>query len=193
LGHLPTYSAWLQQQDWTPAYRRHKQNLQLIGRNDVGKRWVLKNPSHMHALDALMAVYPDALVIQMHRDPRTVVASMSSLAAHATVGQSELFVGEMIGRTQLELWARGAELFRDARAKYDAAQFLDVDYRDFTADPVGTVARVYEYFRLGDPPPPVPHGQAEAGAEHRFAHRYSLADFGLTGEEVDARFAGLRD
>ncbi len=28
LAHLPTYSAWLRQQDWTDAYRRHRRNLQ---------------------------------------------------------------------------------------------------------------------------------------------------------------------
>jgi len=36
----------------------------MIGLNDPGRRWVLKNPSHLFALDALLAVYPDALVIQ---------------------------------------------------------------------------------------------------------------------------------
>ncbi len=43
------------------------QNLQLIGLNDSEKRWVLKNPSHLFALDALFATYPDALVVQCHR------------------------------------------------------------------------------------------------------------------------------
>ena len=61
MTHLPTYSQWLAAQDWTPAYRRYRRNLQLIGLNDAGKRWVLKNPSHLHALDALMATFPDAL------------------------------------------------------------------------------------------------------------------------------------
>ena len=55
LAHLPTYSAWLAAQDWTRRYLRHRRNLQLIGLNDGGRRWVLKNPSHLFALDALMA------------------------------------------------------------------------------------------------------------------------------------------
>ncbi|HLY34853.1 MAG TPA: sulfotransferase [Jatrophihabitantaceae bacterium] len=190
LAHVPTYSAWLQHQDWTPAYARHKQNLQLIGLNEPHKHWVLKNPSHLFALDALMAVYPDALVIQLHREPRTVVASASSLAAQATADQSELFVGDVIGRTQLELWARGAQAFRNARVKYDPAQFLDIDYRDLTADPARTVRCVYEYFGLGDAPALPAADQPEGGGGHRSAHRYSLADFGLTEAEVDARFAG---
>ncbi len=67
-------SAWLRDQDWAGAYRRHRRNLQLIGLNYAGRRWVLKNPSHLFALDALLEVYPDALVIQTHRDPRAAIA-----------------------------------------------------------------------------------------------------------------------
>ena len=84
LGHVPTYSDWLATQDWTPAYARHRRNLALIGAHDVEKRWVLKNPSHLFALDALLAVYPDALIIQTHRDLRTTLASSCSLSALAT-------------------------------------------------------------------------------------------------------------
>ena len=52
LANVPRYSAWLAEQDWTDAYARHRQNLQLIGLNDTDRRWVLKNPSHLVALDA---------------------------------------------------------------------------------------------------------------------------------------------
>ena len=86
LAYVPGYSAWLRGQDWTGAYRRHRRNLQMIGLPDAGRRWVLKNPSHLFALDALLAVYPDALVIQTHRAPRTAIASACSLAAHAVGG-----------------------------------------------------------------------------------------------------------
>ena len=58
LAFIPNYSAWLAAQDWTDAYARHRANLQLVGLHDQDKRWVLKNPSHLVALDAIMAVYP---------------------------------------------------------------------------------------------------------------------------------------
>ncbi len=148
LAHLPSYSGWLAGQDWTGAYRRHKRNLQLIGLHDAGRRWVLKNPSHLFALDALLAVYPDALIIQTHRDPRVAIASACSLAAHATDGWSERFTGATIGADQLELWARGLELFTAERARHDPASFCDVRYEDFVADPVATVESVYERFGL---------------------------------------------
>jgi Sulfotransferase family len=194
LAHLPGYSAWLGDQDWTTAYRRHRRNLQLIGLNDTDRRWVLKNPSHLFALDALLAVYPDALIIQTHRDPPTAIASVCSLAAHATDGWSGTFRGAVLGRDQLGLWARGLASFTAARARHDPAQFYDVRYETFTADPVGTVAAIYGYFGLPFPPSAEQamralHAASTAGAA-RPAHHYTLADFGLTPAEVDASFGG---
>ncbi|MBD2899300.1 hypothetical protein amrb99_82830 [Actinomadura sp. RB99] len=200
LAHLPTYSSWLAGQDWTPAYARHRRNLQLIGMNDPGRRWVLKNPSHLFALDALLEVYPDALIVQTHRTPRTAMASMCSLAAHATAGWSDVFTGATIGRDQLDLWSRGLEAFRAERARHDQARFADVHYDDFVRDPIGTVEGVYAHFGLpftGEARTAMArlHGESTTSAA-KPAHRYSLEDFGLTAEEVDERFAdyvsGLR-
>jgi hypothetical protein len=196
LAHLPSYSAWLRRQDWTGAYERHRRNLQLIGLGD-GRRWVLKNPSHLFALDALLAVYPDALIVQTHRAPGTAIASVCSLAAQASAGWSTTFTGAVIGRDQLELWASGLERFRAERARHDPARFFDVAAEDLAADPVGTVEAVYAHFGL-------PFGAAAADAMRARAarggaspaHRYTLADFGLTEADVAARFgdlaAGLR-
>lgn len=192
LANLPTYSTWLESQDWTNAYERHRKNLQLIGLHDQDRRWVLKNPSHLFALDELMAVYPDALIIQTHRPPRTIVPSVCSLAEQATEGWSNKFRGEVIGRSQLDLWARGLEDFTAARAKYDTAQFIDVDYRDFVADPLGTVEKVYSHFSI-----PLSeqahramtdmHAESRSGSR-KPAHTYTLEEYGLTADEVDERF-----
>lgn len=195
LAHLPTYSAWLRGQDWTSTYRRHRRNLQLIGLPDTDRRWVLKNPSHLFALDALMAVYPDALVIHTHREPRTAIASVSSLSVEASRGWSTTFQGSVVGHDQLELWARGLEEFVAARARYDPAQFVDVQYEDFVADPVGTAEGIYAHFGLPlTPPARTAMHDLHTGSitgEQRPAHRYSLADVGLTSEDVDSRFAGI--
>ena len=193
LGHVPSYSAWLSAQDWTPAYRRHRRNLALIGANEPAKRWVLKNPSHLFALDALLAVYPDAIVVQTHRPMRTTLASSCSLSMLATRGYSQRFVGATVGRDQLDLLGRGADLTLAGRARHDPSHFYDVHYRDFVADPVGTVAAIYRHFDL----PWTPDVQAAVEAEdaasrsgHRApAHAYSLDDFGVSPDEVDARFA----
>ncbi|WAX56519.1 sulfotransferase [Jatrophihabitans cynanchi] len=193
LAHVPGYSAWLARQNWTPAYARHRRNLQLIGLNDAGKRWVLKNPSHLFALDALLAVYPDALIVQTHRDPRVAVASSCSLSALATRGHSTRFVGGTLGADQLDLLARGAALFAASRARHDPDRFVDVQYEDLVGDPVGTVAGVYAAFGLPFDEQVRAAVTAEDAASRAGArapaHRYTLADFGLTGADVDARFA----
>jgi hypothetical protein len=195
LAHLPSYSAWLSTQDWTEPYRRHRRNLQLIGLPDAPKRWVLKNPSHLFALDALLAVYPDALVIQTHRDPVTAIASVCSLTAQATAGWSEVFTGDVIGRDQLELWASGLERFSAARARHDQVRFFDVRYEDLVADPVGTAEAAYGHFGLpftGAVADAMRGLAADGGATGvRPAHRYTLGDFGLTDADVTARFSGL--
>jgi hypothetical protein len=195
LAHLPSYAQWLSQQDWTPAYRRHRKNLQLIGLNDPGKRWVLKNPSHLFALDALMSTYPDALVVQTHRPVETIMASMCSLAQHTAEGWSNTFVGAQIGSDAMETWSRGLDRFNAARAKYDPDQFYDVDYVDFIADPIGAVADVYRRFGMkltAEARQSMKDIHAESKTGPRAPqHTYSLADYGLTAESVKTRFEGL--
>ncbi|MGW0019758.1 sulfotransferase family protein [Rhodococcus sp. NPDC003382] len=192
LAHLPTYSRWLATQDWTSAYERHRRNLQLIGLPDADKRWVLKNPSHLFALDELLTVYPDALVVVTHRDPRTVIPSVCSLTAQASEGWSEVFVGDAIGRSQLDLWARGFEKFTEVRARHDRARFVDVDYRDFVVDPIGTIGSLYDRFGIGlsadaEAAMVALHTESRQG-DRKPAHRYTLEEFGLTVEDVDERF-----
>jgi hypothetical protein len=100
----------------------------------------------------------------------------------------------VIGRDQLELWSRGLDRFTAVRARCDPARFCDVAYDDFAADPLGTVAAVYAHFGLdlsgqaADAMRAVRTPRAGRGATPR--HEYALADFGLTGAQVDERFAG---
>ncbi len=192
LANLPRYTDWLKGQDWTDAYARHKQNLQLVGLNDPDQRWVLKNPSHMTALDALMTVYPDALIVYTHRDPVTCIASSCSLSAETTVGHSETYVGGVIGHTQLDLWSRSFHSFHDARPAYDQAQFADVAFQDLLADPIGTTRGIYEHFGL-DWTPDVQSAIEEIDRESKQgsakpSHRYELKDYGLAEHQVRAAF-----
>jgi hypothetical protein len=95
----------------------------------------------------------------------------------------------------METWSRGLEQFNTARAKYNPAQFYDVDYRELIADPLGTVADIYRKFDI-----PLTdaarqgmedsHAESQTGARAP-KHTYSLADYGLTAEAVKERFAGL--
>ena len=195
LAHVPTYAQWLARQDWTKPYQRHRRNLQLIGLNDREKRWVLKNPSHLFALDALFATYPDALVVQCHRPAETIMASMCSLAQHTTEGWSNTFTGDVIGADSMETWSRGLELFNTERAKHDPAQFYDLDYFKLIKDPVGAVEDIYRAFGIeytDEARESVRNTHEESKKGPRAPkHTYSLADYGLTDEQVKERFRNL--
>jgi hypothetical protein len=195
LSHLPTYSQWLAKQDWTKSYQRHRKNLQLIGLNEPEKRWVLKNPSHLFALDALFAAYPDALVVQCHRPAETIMASMCSLAQHTTEGWSNSFTGAQIGEDAMETWSRGLKRFNDVRADHDPAQFCDVDYFKFVKDPISAVEDIYEHFDIeftDEARAAITDSHAESQQGPRAPkHTYSLADYGLTDDQVKERFKGL--
>ncbi|MEZ0357032.1 sulfotransferase [Mycobacterium sp. SA01] len=195
LAHVPTYAQWLSRQDWTKPYARHRKNLQLIGLNDPEKRWVLKNPSHLFALDAVFAVYPDALILQCHRPAETIMASMCSLAQHTTEGWSNTFKDDVIGADSLETWSRGLELFNTERAKRNPAQFYDVDYFELIREPISTVEKIYSHFgiELTDEARAAIQRTDEESKQGPRApkHTYSLADYGLTEEQVKERFKGL--
>ena len=187
-GYVPAYAEWLDGQDWVVAYETQRRLLQLIGLNDADRRWVLKNPSHLIGAEAILTVFPDALFVVTHRDPVTCVASSCSLAEISTRGQSGVFVGETIGRTQLDMLAREQAAFAAARATIPADQIVDVDYTDLTGDPVGVVRGIYERFAL-----PWDGAVAEAvDAEHTASrqgpraprHSYALSDYGLDEAQV---------
>ncbi|GAA4503884.1 sulfotransferase [Actinoallomurus oryzae] len=196
-AHLPTYSRWLAGQDMTPVYERHRRILQLIGLPDRERRWVLKNPGHLFALDALMTAYPDALIVQTHREPHAILASVSSLNQQASAGHSTVFHGRVVGEDCLALWARGAETFMAARRRHDPRRFADVRYDDFVRDPVATVESIYDRFGLeltgrARTAVEAAHAASRAG-ERRPAHRYRMSDFGLTDQQITAHFAAYLD
>ena len=74
LTNVPTYGAWLHGTDHASAYEYHRTVLQVLQSGGVRGRWSLKSPHHVLHLDALTAVYPDARIVVMHRDPLVLSA-----------------------------------------------------------------------------------------------------------------------
>jgi len=76
---VPSYEAFLHAADLRPAYTWEKRFLQYLQLSGSQKRWILKSPDHVMGLEALFAVFPDALTIQTHRNPLAVVESSIQL------------------------------------------------------------------------------------------------------------------
>jgi hypothetical protein len=81
---VPDYRAWIDAQDFTPAYRYLERMLQLLQwqkrqRGEQRHRWVLKTPAHLGYLDTLLSVFPDAHLVHTHRSPLETIPSGASL------------------------------------------------------------------------------------------------------------------
>ncbi len=77
---IPTYEAFLRSADLVPTYRWQKRFLQYLQLRRKTGQWVLKSPDHVRGLEGLFAVFPDAVIVQTHRDPLDALKSAVQLA-----------------------------------------------------------------------------------------------------------------
>jgi hypothetical protein len=149
---LPTYAQWIQSQRRLVAgtYWRYANVLRLIGANESDKRWLLKAPYHMPAIDALLEVFPDVCVVQIHRDPLLSIPSFCSLI-HSTMLQP--LEGEdaphrpALGGWHCAYWRNALNRIQAACRRHPR-QFFHVDQRNLLANPLNTIRSMYEYFGL---------------------------------------------
>jgi hypothetical protein len=191
---VPSYATWLAKADLRPAYRTHRRLLQLLQWRCPGERWVLKAPSHLWCLEPLLAVYPNARVVVTHRDPLAVIASMTSLMATLLWIRSDRVDAAALGPRTLRSVAymldRATEL-RD-RGVLPAPQVHDVIYRDFLADPIASVAGVYDAFGLTLSAEAESRMRAYLAAKpqgRHGTHGWRFEDTGVDRDEARARFA----
>jgi hypothetical protein len=196
LLRVPSYVAWYRGCDFRPGYDYHRLCLQLLQSRAPG-RWSLKAPGHMHALDALTAVYPDARLVVTHRDPLRVVPSAASLSATSrpdslTRGRDRAGMARYFGRLWLDELGLMTDRLVAFRERRPDVRFADLQYADLARDPVDAVRRTYASF--GETLSP----EAEAAMKAHVAaspqgrhgpHPYALADFGLEAGLVRERFA----
>jgi len=189
-----TYDAWWQCQSEWPAYQYFYKCVQLGGSNSPQKRWLLKNPGHIENLDLLFAIFPDAKVIQTHRDPAKAVPSLVSLLMQlhpvTEKGRTDQR-GEIMLRREVAKWAnaaRKADEYKDA----NPGKVLDIAHADFHNQPMAVLETIYSFIDMDIP------DDARAAMAQRIedkpelqhgAHRYSITDYGMTAEEAREPFA----
>ncbi|MGB5811380.1 MAG: sulfotransferase [Polyangiales bacterium] len=146
---VPSYQRWLDEQDMRETYAFHRRYLQHAQSGGVrGGRWVLKSPAHLHLIETLLEVYPDARIIHTHRDPIKVCASVASLTATLRGVSTDSNDLHAIGREQVDWWATLIEKSLDQRKRlsHKESQFFDVRMSETIADPLGVVRRIYDHF-----------------------------------------------
>jgi hypothetical protein len=142
---VPSYGEWYRTTRQTPAYAYLKRVLQALQWLRRGERWLLKTPQHLENLAALVRTFPDAVLIQTHRDPVRITASLATMIAYGARVQHRRPDPRAIGRH----WARRVEHMLRAslrdRALLPAAQVLDVHFDAFQKDALASVERVFAF------------------------------------------------
>lgn len=190
---LESYSRWLADEDLGPSYRAYRQLLQLIDDGD-GRRFVLKSPAHTPELSTLVATFPGAIVVHLHRDIVETIASAASLFATFRTTFSDEVDPVDVGRfqtDQTELWMRRALAYEDDPAPKNAT-IIDLAYSDLVASPASAITRIYEAAGLDAPADPDAFVDAYKAAQPRHAHGkhdYTPQDFGLDPDALRERFA----
>jgi hypothetical protein len=170
-------------------YAWHRRMLQQFQWRGPRGRWTLKSPDHLFRVPNLIDFYPDACLVQTHRDPAKTLPSHASLVfALHRLADPDTDPRE-VGREVLEVWTsayrKAADIRRDPRV---SARILDIAYSDVVANPVGTVARIHKHFGL---PFTLDHERRirlkmELDQRERTEpHRYAAEDFGLDTDSDD--------
>ena len=188
-----SYEAWRLSQYPRAAYGYFRDVLRLIGSSEPDKRWLLKHPPHLAHLDLVFELFPDARVIQTHRDPGLAIPSLCSLVM---ASHDLMEIGRKDQRARLmglRETARAAKVLRDAEAvrRARADQVIDVRHADFHRDPMGTLETIYRFIgmELTDDVRPLLQERIDGKPELQHGvHRYTIADYGMTEEEAREPF-----
>jgi hypothetical protein len=191
---IPSFARHGEQADRAPVYaefRRHLQTIRWLRRDRQDKPWVLKLPQFAQDLDAVLATFPDARIVVLHRDPVQVVGSSASLVHNQMIVQSDQVDRMWIGQEWLRKVALRDRRTAEARERWQEPS-VDVDFAAMQGDWREEIRKVYAALDL-----PLSDA-AETGMtrymgkrDHRKLrhHAYDIADYGLTEDRIHAALA----
>lgn len=201
-AHLPSYDAWMDAGDATPAYTYLRRMLQFLQwqkhqRGISGQRWVLKAPQHLLDMDVLLKVFPNAQIIQTHRDPLQSIPSLASFIHTLWSIYSDAADREVTGRIWNERMRKALAHTMAVRDTAPQKHFLDIDFADTVERPIEVAQRVYDF--VGWPLDAQLKNSiknwlaADAKSHQPGGHRYSAEEFGLSEAQLSEDFAAYRE
>lgn len=199
---IPGYTAWQHSHGAGPAYQYLKRLLQFIqwqkrqrGEMAESGRWVLKSPHHLRHLATLLHVFPDALLIQTHRDPLLTIPSLASFNTTLWQIYSDPVDPQRCGRQWSAIMAWAMQNTLALRQTHGEQAFIDIHYQDTLTQPLAAVAAIYQRAGLTLPAAieqRMQHYLEQHGRAQRPLHDYSLEHYGLSTTQISADFAAYR-
>jgi hypothetical protein len=194
LFDVPSYVDFLMRAlDLEAAYRTHRRQLQLLQWRSPPSRWALKYPNHVIAMDAILAVYPDARFVMTHRDPVQTLASISKLTQRLRESRAGKPADpHRVGRQMSQFVRRHIDRIMAFSRTTAGARVIHVDYYRLVDDPAAAMTEVHAALGVDTPDAVYEavcdwHRRNPKGA--RGSNPYALEEFGLDDEAVAAQFA----
>lgn len=192
---LADYGHWLQHRaDVAWAYREFKQRLQIILHQRPRQQLVLKCPDHLWFIDALLEVFPDACIVQTHRDPVDCITSYTSMISL----QERTLTGRIdwpaLAQRLTNLFLVGAQRAHAARQRHCEHPFFDVQFDELVRDPAGTVRNISDHFGIAAPSTSTVKTELrKPRADRPGAHRYSHERLGINPGSIRSQFRWYTD
>jgi omega-hydroxy-beta-dihydromenaquinone-9 sulfotransferase len=164
--------------------------------NGQGKTMLSKNVLFSGRFESVLQTFPDARVIYLVRHPYEAVPSFISMfytvwRAHSRDLPKDSPESHALGRVLMRFYTYTHE----KRGLFPPERFVTLRYDDLVADPRGAVGRLYEHFGL--PMSDAFLARLDAATrrtgDYKSGHDYSLEEFGLTREEVQAELGEILD
>ena len=190
---LPSYSEWIEEQDHTLAYEDLKKFIQYLQWQNPGrekKRWVLKSPHHLGFIDKMISVFPDAKIIQTHRDPIKTVPSFCSMCANLFEPLTTNFDKVFIGKHWSNKLTRALNHCMNISEQHPD-NFLDLEFLNMIKDPIDEMKKIYEFIgeSFGEKTEVAMEAWREENKHEMGAHKYSLEEYDLTESQINNNFA----
>ncbi|MBE7211056.1 MAG: sulfotransferase [Gluconacetobacter diazotrophicus] len=130
---------------WGRRLRRYVARMSFLS---GGRPLLIRNPANSARIPELLALWPDARFIHIHRDPVAVCASTiamtETLVRELSLGDTACDAATLVRNVHPRLMAR---LLADT-ATLPPGQLVEVAYDDFVADPMAELDRIHRILAI---------------------------------------------
>lgn len=125
-------------------YEFERRILQVLQHGDPRTTWLLKTPAHLLTMEDLFAAFPDAWIVQTHRDPAKTIPSTVSTTAMVHWMRTEQVDAATLAQAILAGFAYGLNHTVELRTSGPYRdRFVDVHFDRLMRDPVAEVRQAY--------------------------------------------------
>jgi hypothetical protein len=184
--HVPSYAAWLEQTDQSPAYAYAVKLLKYLQLQRPAKRWVLKTPHHMEFLDLAHKHFGDVQYLWTHRDIQQSLPSFLSMLAHGQTIFSDSVDLERIAAHWVRKTSYMLSKGEQFRAQYPGAHITDISFEQLVSAPMEVLQEIYSHHPIADTLRQSFMQMEKTNDRYKFGrHVYRMEDFNVDRDALE--------